>query len=184
MMTFSGESAYAGSMTMPPVSNSSHLEQGSRNPTVCRNEGLISSRVIWHYRGRAARFIWVSSKIDEALNNNSYLNFDFAWSLLAKLAPDLLNLRGYLLGPDSMKGSGNLECALMVLNRSRRGRLPKKKPEYLELADRYKVINSWAKLARHNCEGKDTCNCIKSTRREVRRLIKYVQSLDAVWENF
>ena len=171
-------------MMIPSVCASSSIEQGPESQAVTRREGLCSSRVIWHYRSRAERFIYVLSKIDEALHNNSDFNFDFAWSLLAELSPDWLNLRGYLCGPEPMERSADLDSAYMVLNRSRKGRPPTKKPETLKRADRYYELKSWSKLAEHNCEGKEKCNCVKSTRREVRRLIKYVESLDVGCEDF
>jgi len=150
-------------------------------------DGPMTRIAVQHYKYAATLFIYISGRIDQALSAGFLVN-DFAWESLRRLGEVLCKLEPYLFDPRTRHLSSDLECLFMVTDKSGRGRPAVAKRQHLQLADRHECKESWGKLTLHSpcCDRKGGCDCRETTRREPRKLIKYLQNLpfDSRWEDF
>jgi hypothetical protein len=163
-----------------------HFEQHAKELEASPKTGQVSRRAARHYLLRAYLFFRLNIEIDKSLRGVHEINQRFAWEMLKCISGDLCKLDACLFGKLPEELASDLECAFMVLNKSRRGRPASQQQYFLSLADRQKMGESWNELTVHapTCDQKGGCDCRDTTRREPRRLIKYVESLDLKWEDF
>jgi hypothetical protein len=132
-----------------------------------------------HYAYAASRFLYILGRIDQSLTGAFCINDNFAWETLRQLGEVLYRLETCLFGPLPRHFLSDLECLFMVTGRSRRGRPASARTRHLQLADSHESNVSWGKLTLHapNCDRKGGCDCRETTRKESRRLIRYLQDL-------
>jgi hypothetical protein len=163
-----------------------HFEEHVTKLEASFETGPVSRLAARHYRLRACLFVRLLREIDKSLHGACEINECFAWKILRQVSRDLWKLDTCLFGELPVQAPSDLECAFMVLEKSWRGRPATQRQYFLALADRQKMGESWNKLTVHvpSCDRKGGCHCRDITRREPRRLIKYVESLDSKWEDF
>jgi hypothetical protein len=150
-------------------------------------DGPMTRIAVQHYTYAANLFIYISGQIDQALSAG-FLIDDFGWESLRQLGEVLCKLETCLFGSLPRSSASDVECLFMVTGKSRRGRPATAMRRYLRLADRHECKESWGKLTLHSpcCDRKGGCDCRETTRREPRKLIKYLKDLpcDSRWVNF
>jgi len=186
LVTIWREHVYARIMTTSINSQFPHFERRLKELSCRSVEGPMELIAAQYYGDAVGIFTYISSRIDHALANGLYINESFAFGTLHQVGDIVHKLDSYLFDPQPAQLTADLECLFMVTGKSRRGRPATARRRHLQLADRHARNESWGDLTLHtpSCDRKGGCDCRETTRRDPRRVTKYLEHLVSHWDDF